>query len=40
MRFLISFAYDGSKYKGYQKQPRGKTVQNEVEGERMLEFTL
>ena len=31
MRFLISFAYDGSKYKGYQKQPRGKTVQNEVE---------
>ena len=22
MRYLITFAYDGSKYKGYQKQPK------------------
>lgn len=31
MKYLITFAYDGSKYKGYQKQPRAKTVQSEVE---------
>lgn len=31
MRFLITFAYDGSKYKGYQKQPKVKTVQGEME---------
>lgn len=31
MRFIISVAYDGSKYKGYQKQPRGKTIQGEIE---------
>ena len=27
----MSFSYDGSKYKGYQKQPNEKTVQNEIE---------
>lgn len=31
MRFFITFSYDGSKYKGYQKQPRAKTVQGELE---------
>lgn len=31
MRYLITFAYDGSKYKGYQKQPRVKTIQGELE---------
>ena len=31
MRFFITFAYDGSKYSGYQKQPRKKTIQGEIE---------
>lgn len=31
MRYLITFSYDGSKFKGYQKQPRVKTVQGEIE---------
>jgi tRNA pseudouridine38-40 synthase len=31
MRYLITFSYDGSRYKGYQKQPRVKTIQGEVE---------
>ena len=31
MRYLITFSYDGSKFKGYQKQPRLKTVQGELE---------
>jgi len=31
MRYLITFSYDGSKYKGYQKQPKAKTVQNALE---------
>lgn len=31
MRYLITFSYDGSKYKGYQKQPRSKTIQGEIE---------
>ena len=31
MRFFITFSYDGSKYKGYQKQPRKKTIQGELE---------
>lgn len=31
MRYFITFSYDGSKYKGYQKQPRMKTVQGEIE---------
>lgn len=31
MRFLISFSYDGSNFSGYQKQPRKRTVQKELE---------
>lgn len=31
MRYLITFAYDGSGYKGYQKQPKKKTIQGELE---------
>ncbi|MCI9084244.1 MAG: tRNA pseudouridine(38-40) synthase TruA [Bacilli bacterium] len=31
MRYFITFAYDGSRYKGYQKQPKTKTVQGEIE---------
>ena len=31
MRYFMTFSYDGSKYKGYQKQPRLKTVQSEIE---------
>lgn len=31
MRYLITFSYDGSKYKGYQKQPRVRTIQGEIE---------
>ena len=31
MRYLITFSYDGSKYSGYQKQPRKTTVQGELE---------
>ncbi len=31
MRFLITFTYDGSEYSGYQKQPKVKTVQSEIE---------
>ena len=31
MRFFITFAYDGSKYSGYQKQPNKKTIQEELE---------
>ncbi len=31
MRYFMTFAYDGSKYKGYQKQPDVKTVQDEIE---------
>ena len=31
MRYFMTMAYDGSKYKGYQKQPKQKTVQGEVE---------
>lgn len=31
MRYLMTFSYDGSKYKGYQKQPKEKTVQGELE---------
>lgn len=27
----MTFTYDGSKFKGYQKQPRSKTVQGEIE---------
>ncbi len=31
MRYFIRFSYDGSKYNGYQKQPRMKTIQSELE---------
>lgn len=31
MRYLMCFSYDGSKYNGYQKQIRKKTVQGELE---------
>lgn len=31
MRYLMTFTYDGTNYKGYQKQPRIKTVQGEIE---------
>lgn len=31
MRYLITFSYDGSKYKGYQKQPEVTTVQRQLE---------
>lgn len=31
MKYLMTFAYDGSGYKGFQKQPRVKTVQGEIE---------
>ena len=31
MRYFITFSYDGSKFKGYQKQPKGRTVQGEIE---------
>lgn len=31
MRYLMTFSYDGSKYKGYQKQPKEQTVQGELE---------
>lgn len=31
MRYLMTFSYDGSKYKGYQKQPKAKTIQSEIE---------
>lgn len=31
MRYMMTFAYDGSKYNGYQKQPNGLTIQNKLE---------
>lgn len=31
MKFFMTFAYDGSKYNGYQKQPNAKTIQGEIE---------
>ena len=31
MKYLMTFAYDGNKYKGYQKQARAKTIQGEIE---------
>lgn len=31
MRYFITFSYDGSKYSGYQKQPKKRTVQGELE---------
>ena len=31
MKYLITFSYDGSGYSGYQKQPKKKTIQGELE---------
>lgn len=31
MRFCITFSYDGSNFSGYQKQPKTRTVQGEIE---------
>lgn len=31
MRYLMVFSYDGSKYQGYQKQPKGRSIQEEIE---------
>lgn len=31
MRYFMNFSYDGTKYKGYQKQPKVKTIQGEIE---------
>ena len=31
VRYLIKFSYDGSKYNGYQKQPKMRTIQAEME---------
>ena len=30
-RYFITFAYDGTNFSGYQKQPRERTIQNELE---------
>jgi len=31
MRFFMTFSYDGTNFNGYQKQPRKRTVQKEIE---------
>ena len=31
MRYFMTFSYDGSEFKGYQKQPKARTVQGELE---------
>ena len=31
MRYLITFAYDGTNFYGYQKQPKLRTVEGELE---------
>ena len=31
MRYFMTFSYDGSGFKGYQKQPKERTVQGEIE---------
>ena len=31
MRYLMTFSYDGARYKGYQKQPDERTIQGEIE---------
>lgn len=31
MRYLITVSYDGTNFKGYQKQPKERTVQGEIE---------
>ena len=30
-RYFITFSYDGTNFSGYQKQPRERTIQNELE---------
>jgi len=31
MRYLITFSYDGTLFYGYQKQPKLRTVESELE---------
>lgn len=31
MRYLMTFSYDGTNFSGYQKQPKERTVQSEIE---------
>ena len=31
MRYLITISYDGTDFSGYQKQPKQRTVQSELE---------
>ncbi len=31
MRYFMTFSYDGSNFLGYQKQPKGRTIQKELE---------
>lgn len=31
MRYLMTFSYDGANFSGYQKQPKKRTVQDEIE---------
>ena len=31
MRYLITVSYDGTNFKGYQKQTRERTIQSELE---------
>lgn len=31
MKYLMTFSYDGTLYNGYQTQPKGKTIQDEIE---------
>lgn len=31
MRYLMTFSYDGTNFSGYQKQPRERTIQSELE---------
>ena len=31
MRYLITISYDGTNFSGYQKQPKERTVQSELE---------
>ena len=31
MRYLMTFSYDGSRYKGYQKQVKERTIRGEIE---------
>ncbi len=31
MRYFMTFSYDGSNFNGYQKQPRKRTIQKEIE---------